>query len=129
MNKWLIEDGSKTLFEITTIEELEKSLYKIKNELKDKNIIIILVHPEGHLMYIGISKSYGYLNYHDGSEEPPYYSSIGDEDAEGELNFYLNGFLSEIPLKNCIPFELLVNAINEYFKTSELPNIIKWEED
>jgi hypothetical protein len=132
MVRWRLEDGEKTIAEIEDIKELEDIIDKIRTNNKGKNIIYILSHPNRQFMQIGISDKIGFLNFHDSSDEPPYYSSVAEDTtniADKIMDFYICGNYTEIPLRNCIPFKELLDTIKEFFRTGKLPNTIKWEED
>lgn len=132
MSLWKLEDGQKMIAEIRTTEELEKVLFEMQQKLESKNLIVFLSHPEGQFMHIGLSKDLGFLNYHNTLDEPPYYSTVGDKSLtldDGVVEFYINGYLSEIPLRNCISFEKLLTAVKDFFRTGNLSNSIEWEED
>ncbi|HOV27234.1 MAG TPA: Imm1 family immunity protein [Pseudobacteroides sp.] len=128
--KWKLEDGEKKICDINSEEELEKCLIDIQRNLKEQNKIVILVSPTGEFMYIGISNKYTFLNYHNADDTPPYYSSVGEyEDSEEVIEYYLNDYLFEVSMRNCIIFGTMLLVVKRFFRTGILPDSIKWEED
>ncbi len=132
MKIWTIEDGQKILSEIKDVDEIEKSILKLKLEYGEKNLIFFLVNPKGDYMQFGISNELCFLNYHNEKDEPPYYSSVNSNMIYKEnekMIFQVCGNYTEIPYRNCIDFDKVLETLKQYFQTNKLPDIIAWEED
>ncbi len=131
MAGWRLMCCDRELAVIVSADDLERKLTGIHDAQAVRKPIVSLVHPEGHVLTLGISLDLGFLNYVSASRRPLYYSSVGDpslEPAAGMVTFDCGGE-TEIPLRNCVRFDVLVKVAKEYFLTGKLSASIVWEMD
>ena len=133
MKFYKLMDGERVISEILSDQDLEKKLIEIRDSPNYSNPILTLVDPLGNTLTIGISKNLGFLNFIDSSGNPPYFSSVGNRSLS-ETNeimvFYIEGkHFTEVPKRNCIPIETLIEVTKEYIKTGNLSTVINWEKD
>ena len=121
---WL--DGEK----VESISEFDSLLNRYEtNAIKYKYPIVIeLISPSGDSLGIGLGRAESLLVYVPGSLLPPYYSSVGEVQAEGEIVFYHCGEPTEYPRRNAIPVGLARDAVRSFFTEGKLPDFVKWEE-
>ena len=62
------------------------------------------------------------------SADPPYWTSVGDEEADGVEHWFYGGSYSEIPGRSVIPKSMVDLAIAEFIETLDRPSSINWEE-
>jgi immunity protein Imm1 of predicted polymorphic toxin system len=53
---------------------------------------------------------------------------LGDDHADGVIDFYIAGHHSQFLMRNTIPNELARAAALEYAETGRLPEGVAWEE-
>lgn len=131
MASWRIECEGRQIATPSSLQDLEAALLTIAQGAFGPNPTVDLVHPAGHILTIGISGERGFLNYSDASLDPPYYSSVGDPSlpVEAGMAIFHHGEPTEIPLRNCIPVDVLLAAVKEYFLTGTLSTSVEWEPD
>jgi hypothetical protein len=62
------------------------------------------------------------------SADPPYWTSVGDEEADGVDHWFYGGSYSEFPGRSLIPKFMVDLAIAEFIETLDRPSSINWEE-
>lgn len=91
--------------------------------------IVEVINKAGDSLGIGIGRPQTVLNYITASKMPPYYTSVGNIDADGYVAFNYGGQESEFPSKHLIPMEQARKAIKHFLENGELDNSINWVED
>ncbi len=116
--------------ECNSLEELREILDK-RTE-KDVNEFIISTHEKFPYMIMSVKGSYACLSYFCEEDDPGYSSvnSVPILDADGISIFYTNTDNEEIEVANysIIKIEDGVSAVEEFFKTLQLPKCIEWEQ-
>lgn len=82
----------------------------------------------GDSLSVGLGCDLSVLNYVRGDQNPPYYTSVGELDADEVISFRFGGELSEYPVKNCIPVDRAREAVKHFCNTGKLMPDIAWEE-
>lgn len=127
--------GNTEIASITSVEELEEILVRIRKSFDPPNPVLELVHPNGQVLALAISKTGCFLNYLDTSEPLTSYSSVGDRtlsSKNGSVDFMMppDGPVSPIPRRNIITFEDLLNVARSFYVSGVRPeSIVKWEMD
>lgn len=115
--------------EVTSLQELDDLLDRLEEEAERGDPLIVgLEMPNGASLSLGLGRSESVLNYVD-SPDPPYYSSLGDEGAEGSIVFYLDGHWTELPRSAAIPIEDAREAMRRFFETGKRPENVRWQAD
>ncbi|WP_421121563.1 Imm1 family immunity protein [Aquihabitans daechungensis] len=60
--------------------------------------------------------------------DPPYYVSVGSEQAVGTMWFQFGGSESEFLASSAVRAESAVEALRQFFESADLPDAIVWTE-
>lgn len=60
--------------------------------------------------------------------DPPYYVSVGSEQADGTVWFQFGGTESEFLASSVVPAESAAEALRQFFAVAEPPDAIVWRE-
>lgn len=117
--------------QVDSVEQLDVLLDKLDEQHNGKNAIMVTVElvDSGDTLTIGVGRNLSVLSMVPGSGDPPYYSSVGDENSNGLVTFLYMEEPTEFPLRKCIPRELARQAMQHFAATGERSDQVKWEED
>ncbi|MBO0806904.1 MAG: hypothetical protein J2P32_01190 [Actinobacteria bacterium] len=59
---------------------------------------------------------------------PPYYASVGDEDAKGHISFGYHGEATDFRLRHAVPISSARTAAVQFLSEPGLPDAVCWEE-
>jgi hypothetical protein len=127
MSQWQIRWGEGDRRSVATLAELDAVLDELGQA--SELILVEVVSPNGSSLAICLGGSETFLNYVPADRDPPYLSSVGDQDAEGTIEFQFSGEWSECPRRHVVPIASGRDAVRHFFQTSELSSSILWEED
>ena len=89
-------------------------------------IFRLCVH--GYELEIGLGLGESFVNIEHESGMPPYYLTLGEATAEGEVGFYLFGdHRTRIARRNLIPTSQARGVVREFFATGERSASVRWE--
>ena len=131
MQSWKLFYLKNEISEIHSVSDLENILRNIHKYVDVDNPILGLKNPNGDALTIGISHNVGFLDYMDSSRNVPYYSSVGNPSLtlEDGCEIFDCGEATDIPRRNCIDFNTLIDVVKEFYHTGKLSESIEWEED
>lgn len=127
---WWLSDGKGKVLLITRSRPLEQQLVEA-NTSQSTNPIGALERDVGDIMYIGLAGDRAFINYLPNPEAGGGVVTLDEtlsEDA-GTLWFDFAGSGSEMSLRNCLPFHLVLRAVVEFYETGELPKWVHWQQD
>lgn len=127
---WQLFYGRDEIARISTPEELREALIRARDRIEGGNPVLALAHPDGRLMWVGLSSELGFLDYEEAPGKTPHRVSVAEPDMAPEdalLVFDCAGQESEVPLRYCVPFEVLLRVLEEYVATGKLSASIAWE--
>lgn len=108
---------------VTTVDELELVLDQlVLDYCPEQPIIITIDGPKGESIYSGIGAQ-SFVS----SCEPPYLTTVGDNLADGEVEFFFHGHHSPITYRNLIQLEVSKKIVKEFFISGQLPFWQVWE--
>jgi len=131
MQPWELSHLGSEISEIHSVNDLENVLRNIHKYVDVDNPILELASPNGDGLIIGIFHNIGFLDYIDSSKNPPYYASVGNRALTFKDGFEIFncGEATEIPRRNCIDLNTLIEVVKEFYHTGKLSESIEWEED
>lgn len=78
---------------------------------------------------LGHPGRFSLLTWVGADKDPPYYSSCGDPNAEGTVEFSYMTDWSEFPMWMVIDLASALQAVHEFCETGKLPETVSWQED
>ena len=125
---WKIANPNEdTLQEVNSLKQLLSILELYNHNFSNSPQLIEIISPTNKTLVIGIGGELSYLNYMDENAWPAF-SSIGDLNMSGFLEFTMNGDYTEIPSIYGIPYKNAIKAVEEFYNDTK-PVCIKWEEN
>lgn len=94
---------------VASPEELRAWLRRIAAECP-RPLLADVVRPDGDRLSVGLGRPQSFLTYIPADDDPPYFSVLGDDPADEEINFDCNGESSFYSASNTVPFELALEV-------------------
>lgn len=91
-------------------------------------IMVGLVASDGRSLVIGVAGDKAVLSLDCQNGAPPYFASVGDEDAAGEIWFDYGGEATVIQVRHAVPVPAARAAAAQFLREPGLPDSVSWEE-
>ncbi len=117
----------QTTYNISSEKELKDLLYKILS--KEPSVFIIDI-PNNGIFTLGIGRPYGFIQY-SRSDEPPYLIALNEtflENYTDDIEFDSGGTPTPISIRQCLPYDQVVDILVYCFNHQKLPDNVIWEE-
>lgn len=116
---------------VGSVQELDALLDRITAEAEaaDRPMIAVLGREDGSTLSIGLGRPYSVVGFVDGSYDPPYFISRGEEERSDPLAFVFSGEMTEFPPWSAIATEQAREAMRHFFGTGELSPEVDWVEN
>jgi len=130
MNKFHISDsksGSDKIL-ISNKDQLRDFLYE---KAKEGNCIVLLESSSSGTLTIGIGNLYGFVEYMNITNDPPYLIAVTDtsrNDINSFIEFNSGGTPTPIPVFACLPVDQVVNIALHFYDNEDLKKYAKWQE-
>jgi hypothetical protein len=113
---------------VESLEDLDTVLDRLHEEAgtSPEPFIATVSRPSGDCLGVGMGREETALGYVAANQQPPYYSSLGDPEAEGNLVFFLGSHYTEFPRRSAIPTEGARRVIREFVRTGQLSQTVQW---
>ena len=114
--------------EFTQEEELRDVLRDLS---RYGNSVVLLEVPDSGVLTIGVGTPFGFIEYMDEDRSPPYLVATDDpknEEQDPFVEFVSGGTPTPIPIKNCLPFERVVEIVVYFLRNKKLPDYVSWIE-
>ena len=128
-----VDDGRWTITEsgevrhVTTVTELEAALDAIHERVRNQPCLATIRSPAGDELLIGLGGDLSVLQFtHD--DDPPYWVTVGDPEAEGLTAFVFEGEETEILRRHLVPAEDARKAAMVFLESGVMPKSVRWEE-
>lgn len=136
-------DWNKELLKTDDWTQVEETVSHLPSMASTPNEIVNLIHPTGGTLSVGIagmgdsdnpqlSEPLACANHTPASSEPPYKSIVGDKELRSETGVvvfrYEKGTWTEIPRRNCVDLESLLQAVHHFCFSGDLDERFDWEE-
>jgi hypothetical protein len=95
----------------------------------DPQLVTVQLNDTGDSLAIGLGRDRSVLNYVSGSNDPPYFTSIGELEVDEPIAFRFGGEWSEFPMRSSIPTQVARQAMRHFCATGKLSSIVQWEQD
>lgn len=112
---------------VATPAELLRLLGRIEKISDPSRPPLVMVGNEHGVLTIGVGGPASPLSHVPPSLDPPYLVSVGNENADGVIDFFLAGHHTQFLNRNTIPNELAKAVLLEYADTGILSARVTWE--
>ena len=113
---------------IDSVRALDTLLDHLQGEAAVEPFMAEVTASSGDSLALGLGTAATVLSWVAASGEPPYFSSLGDETADGVLVFRYAGSWSEYPASSAISYEEGRQAVREFLLTGTRPANRAWTE-
>jgi hypothetical protein len=114
--------------EIESMAQLERWFEKLAALCSPEFPGVFRLRVNGYEVELGLGLAESFVSIEHESGMPPYYMTLGDDAAEGEVGFLLFGdHRTRIPRRNLIPTQQAREVVKEYFATGERSASVRWE--
>jgi hypothetical protein len=113
---------------VESIDELDHRLAVLTEEAKKRPFMAELIATNGNSLSMGLGREETVLSWVPANNDPPYYASKGNPNAEGTIVFYYSGDWSEFPRWSAVPVPAGWATMREFFQTGERPSTVEWQE-
>jgi hypothetical protein len=119
-------DGSR---HVATVEELDEELDRLTQQAeRDEPFVVELAAPGHGALSMGLGRPETVLAYTAVSLDAPYYASRGEASADGYLEFFYLGSLSEYPREAAVSIDAGREAMRRFFERPDaLPANVEWQ--
>lgn len=115
--------------QVSSYEEFDRELDRLNAEASASGpMIVTAIHPDGAVLSIGLGREASYLNFA-ASPDPPYYSSLGEEAADGVVDFMYGGQPTEYPRNALVSLNAACKAAREFYGNGARPTSVRWQLD
>jgi hypothetical protein len=94
----------------------------------DHPIMVDLVASDGRCLVVGLGGDKAVLSLDGLDGAPPYYATVGDVDAEGDITFDYGGEATVIQMRHAVPVQAARAAAAQFLREPGLPDSVRWEE-
>jgi len=113
---------------VDSVKELDTLPDRLQGEAAAEPFMVDVTTSAGDSLSLGLGAAVTVLSWVAASGEPPYFSSLGDEAADGVLVFRYAGSSSEYPASSAISHEEGRQAVREFLLTGTRPANRAWTE-
>ena len=128
MHKFRLIDSYPNKEEIDILDE-KVLQHALKNFLAYGTRVVILESPGSGSLTIGVGSPYGFVEYMNENNDPPYLVATERETKPSDsfLEFDAGGTLTPISKNKCLPLEIVIDISVYFFKNKRLPEYINWQ--
>jgi hypothetical protein len=114
-----------------SIQDVERILDKLHADFarEDPQLVTVELNETGESLAIGLGRDRSVLNYMSGNKNPPYFTSIGELEADASIEFQFGGEWSEFPIRSSVPVSIARQAMRHFCATGKLSTAVQWEQD
>lgn len=118
---------------LTTVEELDALLDRLARDARAADRpqdVQLTAHGGAGTLGIVFGHDRSFLNHIPANGDPPYLTSLGEQDAQRPFTFYVAGdHHSESAWRNTVPAHAARQAAREFLLTGALDPRVRWHTD
>ena len=117
--------------EVASGEQLREMLRLLNEKHCDPPITALVQLQSGASLYIGVGRDESAVVIHEpieGSQWTVEWTSIGNPEREGEIDFWLFGHHTPHLAASCLPLPTAIDCAVEYFETRTCSRAVGWDE-
>lgn len=122
--------GNEPDIPVESTDRLDRVLDSIAGSADPHNPIGVEVsRRNGDSLLIALGREESVLSFVGASLDPPYFSSVGNEGADGHFVYSLRGEYSEVPRSHVIETQLARETVRKFVSEDGLPTVVRWDVD
>lgn len=87
-----------------------------------------LIGDNGYKLLLGLGSTEGCAQFSSVDGAPPYLMAVGEQHAEGELEFLIGDTATPVPKKYCLPRKVIEDIAAEFVDKGQRKSDVLWEE-
>jgi Immunity protein Imm1 len=123
-----IQWGQDDVAAVDSADAFDDLLARLEARARHQPIMIDVIASDGRSLVLGLGRSKTVLSLAGPDGSPPYFVSVGDEDAEGDISFEYHGETTDFRLRYAVPIQVARAAAAQFLSERGLPDAVRWEE-
>lgn len=123
-----IQWGQGDVAVVDSAEAFDELLARLQTLACRHPFLIDLIASDGRSLVLGLGRDKAVLSLAGPEGSPPYFASIGDESAEGDMSFNYHGEPTDFRLCHVVPILAARMAATQFLSEPELPEAVRWVE-
>jgi immunity protein Imm1 of predicted polymorphic toxin system len=123
-----IQWGQNNVAVVDSADAFNDLITRLEAEAQLRPIMIDVIAGDGRSLALGIGRDKTVLSLVGAKGSPPYYASVGDENAQGDISFDYGGQGTDFRLRHAVPISAARTAAVQFLSGSGLPDAVRWEE-
>jgi hypothetical protein len=123
-----IQWGQDDVAVVDSADAFDELLARLEAEAHHHPIMIDVIASDGRTLVLGLGRNKAVLSLAGPDGSLPYFASVGDEDAEGDISFDYHGEATDFQLRHAVPIRVARTAATQFLSEPGLPNALRWEE-
>jgi hypothetical protein len=120
--------GRKDIAVVDSADGLTQLLTRLEAGAHSHPIMIDLIASDGRSLALGLGRSKAVLSIAGPDGSPPYFASVGDENAGDDISFDYFGEVTDFKSHNAVPVSSARAAATQFLSEPGLPRSVRWEE-
>jgi hypothetical protein len=107
----------------------ENALRDFLREVSTRGGVFLLIAPDSRSLTIGISKSFGFVEYVGEDDNPPYLIAVDSTQQSNDdsyIEFDSGGTATPVHASKCLPLEKVIEIAIYFSKNGNLPKFVEW---
>jgi hypothetical protein len=123
-----VQWGQNKVAAVDSPAAFDELITALEAEASYRPIMIDVIASDGRSLTLGLGREKAVLSLAGPSGSPPYYASIGDENAQGDISFEYYGEVTDFQLRHAVPAPAARAAAAQFLAEQGLPDAVLWEE-
>lgn len=123
-----VQWGRNEVAVVDSSHALKDLITRLEGDAKSRPIMVDVIANDGRSLTLGLGRDKAVLSLAGPRGALPYYASVGDENAEGDISFDYYGQRTDFQLRHAVPNSEALVAAEQFLSEPGLPNAVRWEE-
>jgi Immunity protein Imm1 len=123
-----IQWGQNDVAVVDSPDAFNDLITRLQVESNRHPTMIDVIAGDGRSLTLGLGRDMTIVSLAGPEGSPPYYASVGNENAKGDITFDYHGEMTEFPLHHAVSFLAARKAALQFLSESGLPNAVRWKE-
>lgn len=113
---------------VNSADALTRLLTQLEAGARSHPIMIDVIAGDGRSLALGLGRSKTVLSIAGPDGAPPYFASVGNENAGDDISFDYYGDVTGFKSYNAVPISSARAAATQFLSEPGLPRAVRWEE-
>jgi hypothetical protein len=123
-----VQWGQNDIAAVDSADAFTELLRRLEAEAHGHPIMIDVIAGDGRSLALGLGRRKAVLSFAGPDGSPPYFASVGDENAGSDLSFDYHGEVTDFKSRNAVPVSSARMAATQFLSEPGLPGVVRWEQ-